>query len=65
MPRLARDELRFLIWFALSRLPPALLRDWAGRDRLKREQAVNRAADQLLERFEGHEVDAPDPLRPH
>lgn len=64
MRRLAPEELRFSLWFALSQLPRGLVRDFLAADRRKREVALNIAADRLVERFDGHEVLAPDPAEP-
>jgi hypothetical protein len=41
MRRLTPKEIRFLLWFAVSRLPKALLRDMQGEDIMKRERAVD------------------------
>jgi hypothetical protein len=66
MRRLSPKELRFLIWFAVTRLPKALLRDMqSDKDRGKRERAVDIATDQICDGFERHEVHAPDPLKQH
>lgn len=66
MRRLTPSDLRFLIWFAVSRLPKALLRDMQqGKDRAKQERAVDIATDQICARLDRHEVHAPDPIPPH
>jgi hypothetical protein len=61
MQRLTPGELRFSLWFGLSRLPRSLLQEMGAADRTKRDAALRLAADRLLERFKGHEVSAPDP----
>jgi hypothetical protein len=66
MRRLTSSELRFLIWFAVTRLPKALLRDMqSDKDQAKRERAVDIATDQICDRLDRHEVHAPDPLKQH
>jgi hypothetical protein len=66
MRRLTPKELRFLIWFAVSRLPKSLLADMQqGKDRTKQERAVGIATDQICARLDNHEVLAPDPIQPH
>jgi hypothetical protein len=66
MRRLSPQELRFLIWFAVTRLPKALLRDMQNdKDRPKRERAVDIATDTICARLDGHEVHAPDPIKQH
>jgi hypothetical protein len=65
MRRLTPQEVRFLIWFAVGRLSKTLLRDMQGAHRLKQERAVNIATDIICARFDGHEVHAPDPIKPH
>jgi hypothetical protein len=65
MRRLSRPELRFSLWFGLGRLSRALLRELLSADRTRREVALKLAADALLERFDGHEILAPDPVEPH
>jgi hypothetical protein len=65
MRRLSPKELRFLIWFAVSRLPKGLLRDMQGKDRQKFERAVDIGTDAICARLEQHEVHAPDPIKQH
>jgi hypothetical protein len=64
MRRLTPTDFRFLIRFALSQLPKSLLRD-IQLNRPKRDRALDMAADQVCAQFKGHEVDAPDPVKPH
>jgi hypothetical protein len=64
MRRLTPTDLRFLIRFALSRLPKSLLRD-IQLNRPKRDTALDIAADQVVTHFHRHEVHAPDPVEPH
>jgi hypothetical protein len=64
MRRLTAADFRFLIRYALSRLPKSLLRD-IQLDRTKRDAALDLAADQVCAQFEKHEVHAPDPIEPH
>jgi hypothetical protein len=64
MRRLTPTDFRFLIGFALSRLPKSLLRD-IQLNRPKRDVALDIAADQVCAQFKGHEVHAPDPVEPH
>ena len=66
MRRLTPKDLRFLIWFAVSRLSKSLLADMQqGKDRAKQERAVDIATDQICARLDGHEVHGPDPIQPH
>jgi hypothetical protein len=64
MRRLTPTDCRFLIRYALSRLPKSLLRD-IQLNRPKRDVALDIAADQVCAQFKGHEVHAPDPVEPH
>jgi hypothetical protein len=64
MRRLTPADLRFLIRYALSRLPKGLLRD-LQLDRTKRDSALDLAADRVCAQLDGHEVHAPDPIPPH
>ena len=64
MRRLTPADLRFLIRYALSRLPKSLLRD-IQLNRPKRDTALDLAADQVSAHFDRHEVHAPDPTEPH
>jgi hypothetical protein len=64
MRRLTPADLRFLIRYALSRLPKSLLRD-IQLNRPKRDTALDLAADQVCAHFDRHEVHAPDPTEPH
>ena len=64
MRRLTPADFRFLIRFALSRLPKSLLRD-IQLNRQKRDVALDIAADRVCAQFERHEVHAPDPVEPH
>lgn len=66
MRRLSPKDLRFLIWFAVTQLPKSLLADMQqGKDRAKRERAVDIATDTICARLDGHEVHAPDPIKQH
>jgi hypothetical protein len=64
MRRLTPTDFRFLIRFALSQLPKSLLRD-IQLNRPKRDRALDIAADQVCAKFKDHEVQAPDPVKPH
>lgn len=64
MRRLTADNLRFLIRYALSRLPKGLLRD-IQLDRTKRDVALDLAAERVCAQLDRHEVYGPDPLEPH
>ena len=64
MRRLAPADLRFLIRYALSRLPKSLLRD-IQLSRPRRDAALDIAADEVCAHFHRHEVHAPDPDEPH
>ena len=64
MRRLTPTDFRFLIRYALSRLPKSLLRD-IQLNRPKRDRALDIAADQVCAQFDRHEVHAPDPVEPH
>jgi hypothetical protein len=64
MRRLSYADFRFLVRYALSRLPKALLRD-IQLDPAKRDCALDAAAERVCAQFEGHEIRAPDPLKPH
>lgn len=62
--RLTADNLRFLVRYALSRLPKGLLRD-IQLDRAKRDVALDLAAERVCAQLDRHEVYAPDPSEPH
>ena len=64
MRRLSTADLRFLVRYALSRLPKSLLRD-LQLNRPKRDTALDLAADSVCAHFDRHEVHAPDPTEPH
>lgn len=65
MRRLAPDELRFSLRFGLGQLPRSTLRDMQSRNQDTRDRAIDFATERMLERFDGHEVLAPDPAGPH
>ena len=64
MRRLTAADLRFLIRYALSRLPKGLLRDLQLRQD-RRDAALDLAADSVCSHLDRHEVHAPDPSEPH
>jgi hypothetical protein len=64
MRRLSAADFRFLLRYALSRLPKSLLRD-LQLDRARRDTALDLAADSVSAHFDRHEVLAPDPTDPH
>jgi hypothetical protein len=64
MRRLTDAELRFLIEFEIGQLEPALIVQLRDKNELRRRMARQIVTDRLVARFAGHEVYAPDPLRP-
>ena len=65
MRRIDDKELCFLMRLGLQRLPKSLLRIIQSGNQVKRDAALNIAADVLLAQFSRHEIYAPDPLKSH
>ena len=65
MRRIDDKELHFLMRLGLQRLPKSLLRDIQSGNQVKRDAALNIAADLLLGQFTRHEIYAPDTLKQH
>ena len=64
-PRIVtRDQLRFDILLGVQRVSSADLRDWTGKDRMKREGARQRIVDTVLEQLLRYEVRAREPIQP-
>jgi hypothetical protein len=61
---LSRDQVRFEVLLAVQRVQQSTLRDWAGKDRAKREQARATVVQAVLARLDLYQMRARSPLSP-
>ena len=61
---ITRDQLRFEIKFGLQQVGRSVVREWAGANREKAEQAREAVVDSVLVRFDRLQVRGPAPAEP-